>query len=186
MHVPDLTRWPKAWLVGAVLVSMIVAMPVHAATFEEGQAAASEGDPARAIFIWKKLAEAGHAEAQYWLAQTHWGGWWGVPQDLEQVAKWLTRAAEQGHSPALVDLGNMHAEGWHFSQNEALAAAWFRRAAEAGNADGQYYLGHLHLQGRGVPRNAKETLRLWRLAYAGGHEGAGLDLCAEFGESCAD
>lgn len=186
MRAPDFVRWPKAALVAALTASMLFTTPALGASFEEGRAAASEGDPARAISIWKPLAEAGHAEAQYWLAQTHWGGWWGVPEDLEQVAKWLLRAAEQKHSPAFVDLGNMHAEGWHFARDDVAAAAWFRRAAEAENADGQYYLGHAYLEGRGVPRDPDEAMRLWRLSHAGGHEGAGMDLCAEFAENCVD
>ncbi|WP_127144606.1 tetratricopeptide repeat protein [Pelagibacterium montanilacus] len=158
--------------------------PAHAQTVEDGRSAAQQGEPDRAISIWTGLAEAGDAEAQFWLAESNWGGWWGVPQNLELVAHWHTRAAEQNHVPSFVKLGHMHADGVHFAQSDDAAATWFRRAGEAGDANGQYALGHLYYRGSGVPHDYGEALRLWQRAHAQGHEGARLDLCAEIADFC--
>lgn len=168
----------------AVLLSTAFATPAPAQSVEDGRAAAQQGDPAAAIAIWTPLAEAGDAQAQYWLAETHWGGWWGVPEDLGQVAFWHMRAAEQGHAPSFVKLGHLHGLGHHFAQNDSVAAEWFARAAAAGNADGQYHLAVSYLYGRGVPRDPERAYGLWRQAAAQGHEGARMQLCEDLGELC--
>lgn len=168
----------------ALLLSALLAPPAFAQSFENGRAAAQQGDPATAIAIWTPLAEAGDTEAQYWLAESFWGGWWGVPENLERRAFWHMQAAGQGHVPSFIQLGHMYALGHHFAQDEGGSAEWYARAAEAGNADGQYALGHSYHKGRGVPRDPGRAYGLWRQAAAQGHEGARLDLCAEIADLC--
>src|SRR5690606_40798060 len=112
-----------------------------------------------AIAIWTPLAEAGDPEAQYWLAESFWGGWWGVPENLERRAFWHMQAAGQGHAPSYVQLGRMYELGHHFAQDDRSAAEWCARAADAGNADGQYALGHFYYEGRGV-RSEEHTSEL--------------------------
>lgn len=167
-------------------ITLGFASPAPAQSFEDGRAAAQEGDPATAIAIWRPLAEAGHAEAQYWLAESYWGGWWGVPEDLAQVAYWHSRAAEQGHAPSFVKLGHLHGLGHHFPRDAAAAAGWFARAAEAGDPDGQYHLAISYFQGQGVPRDTARAYALWRQAAAQGSEGARIRLCEELGELCGE
>ncbi len=116
-------------------------VPALAQSVADGEVAAQQGDPARAIEIWTPLAEAGDPQAQYWLAESHWGGWWGGPEALDQVGYWHTQAAEQGYVPSFVKLGGMYQNGWHFAQDNVRSTDWYHRAAEAGNADGQYFLG---------------------------------------------
>ena len=168
----------------AVLLSALLAAPAFAQSFEDGRAAAQQGDPATAIAIWTPLAEARDPEAQYWLAESFWGGWWGVPENLERRAFWHMQAAGQGHVPSFIQLGHMYALGHHFAQDDGAAAEWYARAAEAGNADGQYALGHSYHEGRGVPRDFDRAYGLWRQAAAQGHEGARLDLCAANAAFC--
>lgn len=168
----------------ALLFTAFLCAPSLAQSFEDGRAAAQRGDPATAIAIWTPLAEAGHAEAKYWLAESFWGGWWGVPENLDKRAYWHMRAAKQGHAPSFVQLGRMYELGHHFTKDERAAAEWYARAAEAGNADGQYALGHFYYKGRGVPRDIDRAYGLWRQAAAQGHEGARHDLCAEIANFC--
>ena len=170
----------------AIVLSSILAASALAQSFEDGQAAAQQGDPSTAIAIWTPLAEAEHPEAQYWLAESFWGGWWGVPEDLEQVAFWHLRAAEQGHAPSFVKLGHLYGLGHHFAQDDGAAAEWFARAAAAGNADGQYHLAVSYFYGRDVPRDPERAYRLWRQAAAQGNEGARIRLCEDLGELCGE
>lgn len=168
----------------AVLLSALIAAPSLAQSFEDGQAAVQQGDPATAIAIWTPLAEAGNPEAQYWLAESFWGGWWGVPENLERRAFWHMQAAGQGHVPSFVQLGHMYALGHHFAQDHGAAAEWYARAAESGNADGQYALAHLYQEGRGGPQDLVQAHILWEKAAMQGHEAARLDLCATSGRLC--
>src|SRR5690554_1362545 len=170
----------------ALLLAAFLCAPASAQSVEDGRAAAQQGDPATAIAIWTPLAEAGDPEAQYWLAESFWGGWWGVPENLERRAFWHMQAAEQGHAPSYVQLGRMYELGHHFAQDDRSAAEWYARAADAGNADGQYALGHFYYEGRGVPRDFGRAYGLWRQAAAQGHEGAQADLCAEIADFCKD
>lgn len=175
------------WRVMALFVALALSLPApaHAQSFEDGLAAAQQGDPATAIAIWTPLAESGQPEAQFWLAESFWGGWWGRTENLERRAHWHMRAAEQGYAPSFVKLGHMHADGHHFTKDDEAAARWYARAAEAGNADGQYALGNVYFNGNGVTRNREKAYALWRLAAAQGHEGARLALCEEAKVMCA-
>jgi TPR repeat protein len=168
--------------------SVLAFLPVAAVaqSFEDGLAAAQQGDPATAIAVWTPLAQAGDPRAQYWLAESFWGGWWGGTEDLERRAFWHRRAADQGHVPSFVKLGDMYTYGQHVTQDLREAAAWYARAADAANADGRYALGSAYLYGQGVPADRQRAFALWRQAAAQGHEGARIELCREAGEGCTD
>lgn len=168
----------------AIALTLSLTIPAFAQSFEDGQAAAQQGDPASAIAIWTPLAEAGNPDAQYWLAESYWGGWWGVPENPERRAYWHMRAAAQGHAPSFVQLGRMYDSGHHFAQDDAAAAEWYARAAEAGNADGQYALAHLYQEGRGVAQDLERAHALWETATLQGHEAARLELCERSGRFC--
>lgn len=175
---------PAVALSIALLLAAFLSAPALAQSFEDGRAAAQQGDPATAIAIWTPLAEAGNPEAQYWLAESFWGGWWGVPENLERRAYWHMRAAEQGHAPSFVQLGQMYELGHHFAQDDRAAAEWYTRAAETGDADGQYALAHFYQEGRGVPQDLVQAHILWESAAMQGHEAARNDLCATSGRLC--
>lgn len=166
------------------LLLMLAGSPALPKSAADGTAAAQEGDPARAIAIWRPLAEAGNPEAQYWLAQSHRGGWWGVPEDLAQVAFWHGEAARQGHVPSYVQLGRLHDTGVPFRQDHLAAATWFARVALAGNAEGQYEWAILMLRGQGVARDVERGQSLLQAAAAQGHDAARAALCAEVAHRC--
>ena len=52
-------------------------------------------DYAEAAKCWKKSAEQGHPNAQYWLENCYHNGQ-GVEKDLAEAVKWYKKAAEQG------------------------------------------------------------------------------------------
>lgn len=182
-------RFPFAGIRSLLLSSLLTlstAVAVHAQSFEDGLAAAQQGDPVTAIAIWTPLAESGQPEAQFWLAESFWGGWWGGTENLERRAHWHMRAAEQGYAPSFVKLGHMYADGHHFAKDDEAAARWYVRAAEADNADGQYALGNSYFNGNGVTLDRRKAYGLWRQAAAQGHEGARLALCEETTDLCAE
>ena len=71
-------------------------------------------------------------------------------KDEVTAAKWLTKAAKQGHANAQYELGLMYSYGSMYSYGDrveydsVMAAKWFHIAAEQGNAGAQCKLGKLY------------------------------------------
>lgn len=70
----------------------------------------------------------------------------------EAVAR-LRRAADGGHTGAMVLLGKLYRNGVGVPQNYALSARWLRAAAEAGDPEGMVEYGRLHRSGVGVTQD---------------------------------
>jgi TPR repeat protein len=118
-------------LLGLVL-SLSHAAPVVAGSFEDGQAAAKNGDYATALQLWRPLAESGDARAQYNLGLLYANGQ-GVPQDYVQAHMWFNLSAvasyyvdNELHFSALNHRGEIEAKMTtvQIAQAQALAAAW--------------------------------------------------------------
>ena len=69
----------------------------------------------------------------------------------------LRRAAESGHTGAMVLLGKLYRSGVGVPQNYALSARWIAAAAQAGNPDGMVEYGRLHRSGIGVEPDAVQA-----------------------------
>lgn len=54
-------------------------------------------DDAQAAAWWRKAAEQGHVESQYWLGVSLAEGRGGLAQDLTEAGAWYKKAADQGH-----------------------------------------------------------------------------------------
>ena len=98
-------------------------------------------------------AEAGDAEAQFrvgrkLLLDAALDGHKG-PEALT----WLTRAAENGHTGAMIQLGRVFRSGVGAVQNFELAARWVERAAHAEDPEGMLELGRFCRDGVGLDRN---------------------------------
>ena len=85
-------------------------------------------------------------QAQYALGGAYYNGK-GVARNQEEGAKWLQKAAEQGHIAAQCDLGVMYQKGIGVEQDYRATLKWFRAAAEQGDALAQHNLGSLYAKG---------------------------------------
>jgi uncharacterized protein len=111
-----------------VLLVWAAAVPAVAGPFEDGADAYRAGDYATALRLWRPLADAGNANAQFRLGYMYHDGQ-GVPQDYEAAAAWYRRAAEQGNQFAQFNLGVMYEIGQGVPQDYVLAHMWFNLAA---------------------------------------------------------
>ncbi|HEX3916960.1 MAG TPA: peptidoglycan-binding protein [Caulobacteraceae bacterium] len=119
-----------------------------------------------------KLADAGYAPAQFYLAELYQDGRAGVRQDAAEARKWLEKAAEGGDRTAMHNLAlDMH-EGIGGPKNAASAAEWFRRAAELGLLDSQFNLAAIYEHGDGVSQNNAEAYKWYLIASRSGDAGA--------------
>jgi hypothetical protein len=80
--------------------------------------------------------------------------------DVAQAAKWLRKAAVQGHAIAQYNLGWMYGNGQGFTQDYAHAVKWYRKAADQGVAAAQYNLGVMYDKGQGVIQD-NITAHMW-------------------------
>jgi uncharacterized protein len=121
---------------------------------------------ARAGF--EKLAQAGNAEAQFYLGRMSAGGM-GVPKDLGRALEWYRLAAEQGHTEAQARLGAHYFQGNGVARSSPEAARWSRMAAEKGHGGAAYNLAKLyHKGGEGVPADQAEAEKWAKVAMAQG------------------
>ncbi|MXP08736.1 SPOR domain-containing protein [Pseudoblastomonas halimionae] len=121
---------------------------------DAGVEAASSGDFAKAVSVWKPLADAGDADAQYNLAQAYKFGR-GVETDLAEAERYYGLAAKQGHWRAADNYGLLL---FHRGA-KADAMPFLQDAAMRGDARAQYLYGLALFNGDLVGKD-------WVRAYA--------------------
>ena len=156
----------------AVLLLALCAIPALAeGTLEDARIAYQAKDYARALAIFRPLAEQGDALAQYSLGYLYAKGQ-GVAEDDAEALKWYRRSAEQGNAFGQANLGHMYDDGEGVAEDDVEAVKWYRAAAEQGFDKAQYILGLMYARGTGAPRSEVEAFRWWSIAAAAGNETA--------------
>lgn len=97
---------------------------------------------------------------------------YSIKQDYREAFKWFTKAAEQAHAGAQLNLGLMYYNGEGVPQDYKEAARWLTKSAEQGRADAQAYLSTMYYIGQGVPEDYVQAYKWCNLAAAQGFEGA--------------
>jgi localization factor PodJL len=111
------------------------------------RAAALKGDAAAAYEIGVRYAEGK-----------------GVPQNLDEAAKWLDRAAQAGIIPATFRLGTFYEKGLGVKKDADLARRYYTQAAERGSAKAMHNLAVLDADGGGKGANYKSAAQWFRKA----------------------
>ena len=139
-----------AGLVLVVLLFMFADWPERRPGPPEGvQASVSLAISAAAM----KAAEDGDQDAQFSVATS-------ILADPElnvaysaKALEFLRRAAEKGHTRAMLRLGQIYRKGVGALQNYSLAAKWIEAAAKLGEPEAMLEFGRLYREGIGVPRD---------------------------------
>jgi len=108
---------------------------------------------------YKRAAETGHAESQFYIAAMYHAGE-GVDMDYGEAVKWYRNAADQGHMEAQYYLGLRYLAGEGVDKDLDEAVKWIRKAAEQGHAEAQFCLGLKYAHGEGVPHNLEPPRHL--------------------------
>jgi len=98
-------------------------------------------DPERAVYWWRKSAEAGFPPAQLDLGAAYRMGIGGLEKDMSQAVKWIRLAAENGFPDAQAELGIFYSLGHGVAEDDQQAEVWMRKAAEQGSEKGMQLLG---------------------------------------------
>lgn len=172
-------------LLGVALASPSAA-PVRAQSADGNAAAGREAflraDYEAAKRILEPLAEAGEAEAQYWIGVMYAHGR-GYPEVCRQAIRWYEMAARQRHAAAAFNAGFMWYHGWGTAGDECSlpadperAAPWLRQAAEAGYPRAQFLVARMYATGEGLGRSADAAFDWMRRAAESGLAEAGYEL----------
>ena len=127
----------------------------------------------------RQKAESGSCVAQSILGACYLDGI-DVEADYQEAFRWLSMAASQGASRAVVNLARMHAEGLGTSRNVPEAIRLYKSVADVeflASAE----LGRIYSRALGVPTDPDEALK-WYTAAA---EWKGIDDCEELREAKA-
>jgi len=166
---------PNRWKIVATPLVLVVA--IFFGWFLFGGLFVEQVDPVQAahgvrLESLAPKAEAGAAGAQYQIGIIYRDGLAGTA-DPAAAAKWLGRAAAQGHADAQVAAGRLYAAGSGVRQNYGRAAQFYRTAAvRSANAEAQYALGVLYFDGRGVDNDFRIAADWFKKAGLQGHAGA--------------
>lgn len=132
------------WIAG-LLTTALLTSPVAAQSAKAGVDALQRGDAARAVAIWKPLAERGDPDSAYNLGQAYRLGR-GVPINLGEAQKWFEVAARKGHVDAQTTLGLM----LFSAGNHPAALRWLKAASDAGEPRAMLMYGTALYNGDGI------------------------------------
>lgn len=129
----------------------------------------ASGDHDADFLLFRKLAEAGNAQAMTSLGLAYLHGE-GTPVLPDSAVKWLREAASKGDPRGMTELGNAYLRRQGVDRNlDYEAKNWYEKAAEARYPEAMRNLGNLYRQGRGVERPDSALAMDWyeRAAKAG-------------------
>jgi TPR repeat protein len=119
-------------------------------------------------------AEAGVAAAQYDLGTMYATGT-GTDANAFEAARWIGKAAAQGHTEAQLDYAVLLFRGHGVPPDQKRGAALFRAAAEKGMAVAQNRLARCYVHGAGVEKSMIDAATWHLIAKAGGVPDESLD-----------
>ena len=96
---------------------------------------------------WRRYAGTGDATAQLQLGMALASGH-GVQKDSAEAAKWIEKAAEQGHTEAQFLLALAYRDGLGVERRVSTARRWLEAAAAAGHAEAARLAGELEKANR--------------------------------------
>lgn len=160
---------------------LLIATPAAADPLADAVRAIEAGRHNQGAQMLMPLANGGNSLAQFRLGMLYYHGQ-GVPEDEAQAIHWWRKAAAQGYTEAMFQLGSAYLFGSQTAKivpdPDREAATWYFQAASAGHAEAQYHLGLLFLAGKGVVDNHREAARWMKKAAAQGHAEAKKALSA--------
>ncbi|KAG0188542.1 hypothetical protein DFQ28_004725 [Apophysomyces sp. BC1034] len=123
-------------------------------------------DVALAIKYLSKASRHGLKDAIHRLGQIYEQGLLDQPRSPAQGLQYYTKAAEEGHVYAMLDLSRLYVQGipGHLVCQPNLGFRWCQRAAEKGLAKAEYVLGTYYEDGVGVHPDYSRALEFFNKA----------------------
>jgi TPR repeat protein len=122
----------------------------------------AEGNPADAAPLLKRAAEAGSPAAMLEFAKSV------ENQEPEEAAKYVQKAASQGHLESQVTWARYLMTGTGCQRSDAEGIRVLRTAASRGSAEAMFQLANLLKTGRGCAKDEVEAMRMLEMAAKNG------------------
>ena len=159
-------------IITGLTLALLLSSGVASADYNSAYSAYESGDYKAAFKEMLPVAEEGHVDAQYWVADMYRNGK-GIQKNLSAAAQWYTKSAEQGDRWAQYNLGVMYDLGEGVLENDKTAVKWYTKAAEQGYARAQTNLGVMYSNGEGVLTDYVRAYMWYNIgAYNGNDLGA--------------
>ena len=129
--------------------------------------------------LFRKSAEQGIADSQYWLGLSYMCGY-GVLRSRSLALEWLGKAASQGVPRALEKIRAIEGGDGKEYFEAAEEVVRLQPKAECGDLDAMCALGKLHLEVPGVKQDILKAKDLFRRAAEEGHAAAQFELGVMF------
>ena len=111
---------------------------------------ADEEEQARANDLLLKAAIQEFPLAMYELGRRYSKGSFGLQRDLAEAYRWMSKAAESGSVPAMVDTAEALFYGQGVAKNPRRAVEWAQRAADSGSDVAKFNLGWYYFRGNRI------------------------------------
>ncbi|MCE5185162.1 MAG: sel1 repeat family protein [Planctomycetaceae bacterium] len=123
-----------------------------------------EANLKKAVELFLKAAEQGHAEAQCRLGLVYSFGM-GVEENQAEAFKWTLKSAEQGFEGAMSSIADMYYSGHGTERDYPAAMKWAMKAADNGDRTIYPLIGLMYAKGDGVEKS-KDIAAEWLMRAA--------------------
>lgn len=113
-----------------------------------------------------------YARAENYLGSLYYHGKGQIEQDFNEAVQWFRKAAEQGNTHALNNLGICYEEGAGVSRDYAMAKEYYKKSASGNHPSAANNLGYIYL----LEKNYEDAIRWFHLASALGSSDALYNL----------
>jgi TPR repeat protein len=97
----------------------------------------------------------------------------GVDKNYIEAMQQYKKAAEQGHSDAMISIGVIYGAGGNgIQQDHKLEMKWYRQAADSGSAQAMNNIGYMYDEGIGVQQDYNEAMAWYKKAADSGNTNA--------------
>lgn len=145
--------------------------PGYAQDFDKGLDAyqRQQFDAARAEFA--PLAQAGHANAQYYMGNLHLRR-----SETDKAVEYFTMSADQGFRSAQYNLGVIFTRGDGVAKDPEAAFKWYGLAAAQGHPTAQFNLGVFYRDGLGTAADGGKAVKWFTRSAENGNVFAQINL----------
>lgn len=120
-----------------------------------------------AVELFQKAADAGNAEAMFYLSICYNVGS-GVVKNYEKAFEWLKKSAEAKSIHAMFLLSEYYYKGIRVPKDDTKAFEWEKKAAEAGHVPSMSNLAVSYIKGEGVIKDTKKAFQWFKKAAEAG------------------
>jgi TPR repeat protein len=117
-------------------------------------------DQGKAFSWWKKAADLGLDEAQYYIGAFYATGD-VVPQDYRIAREYFKKAADQGYPDAIYQLAQFYRHGFGCRKNHDKAVNLYKRAAEMGSIEAAKCVAWMYFYGKRIQKDYAKALKYY-------------------------